>query len=387
MGQTIKAVVVATLASDRFLLNINNQNIHAQSNTPLTPGDVVHLKVVSLNPKPTMEILGKHAHPPLLKELLPPMITLSEDPDQQVINELFENISDVIEAKVINISDGKIKLQLGNRTVVEGTISNQEIAGKNIKLKLLSLYPKPVLEVLTSPQADHSRFLSEYLNTYSDIREATLVGVRTPGESEKNPVVSGSNASKVRQLFLEKSEGWHRVLKDSIKEYLPANRESTSDKSQAAIKPDNMKALVQEINNILGTNKQFIVPLLIPTSEGFGRADIIISNCAEKEAKGRDCKNQYSALICLNTDILGSLEIRITLDHNGISASIKGNKEHVINLITESLPELKEQLEGEGMRVGFLNTSCEKETISFRDLLARELKVTKNKLSRMDIIA
>jgi len=142
--------------------------------------------------------------------------------------------------------------------------------------------------------------------------------------------------------------------------------------------------LVQDINSILANNNQFVCPIPIIEGDRIHFAEIVISKEKKGEHPERSNKDTYNAFICLETEVLGTLEVKVQLHLGKINVNIKGNALQVVKLISDNLDKLRELLETQGLKVGSVSTTYEKETPRFRELLIRE--VLKKNAGQMDIV-
>ena len=390
VGQTVKAHVVTSLGRNRFILNIRGQNIYAKSNIVLKTGTILNLKVISLNPKPTMEIVSELGGGEVKGELFPPVITVKDNTNPDFTRGLFGKITDTVDATLIKQTGNEVRIKVGNE-ILEGVISDSNFNETAVKLKVVSLYPKIILEIASNQPPPRLNNLAGYIEKYINIEELLF-----PEASSTEPAPSPNNEptgtmSRINSMplkhgaSLEKAETWFEIIKDIAGEVTPSDRDSspTGDLSQPQL--NDIKVLAREINTIIAGDKQFILPLSFHAENGKGRADIIISGDTENKHAGKNKKSVFSAFVCLHTDLLGTLKMRIQLDHNMLNASIKGDTSIVVKLISENLDELGEHLEKAGFRVGSLSATYEAEAFDIKEAVAIELLNTR--ASRMDVVA
>ncbi len=391
VGQTVKALVVASLPSNQTILNINGQNIYAKSNAPLDPGTVLNLKVIALTPKPTMEVTNELPHGGTTGELFPPVVTINENTDAELTRQVFENVTDTIEATILEQSGNTVKIKVADQ-VLEGTISDRNFSETAVKLKVVSMYPKIVLEILSNQRPLKAGQLASRIEKYLDMRE--LLSSRSPVSAEQN-VSPGSDHSSIlsdapfvrpnQHASLDKAETWLKILKDMAHEFTPSGKQMHPPKDQAQAALSDIKVLTREINLNVANEKQFLLPLSFPLDNKECRADIIIKRDREKGASEKKGKDVFNAFVCLNTDLLGTLNMRVQLAYGKVSVSIKGNLSNVVKLISESLAELEEHLKEQGFRVGLLSAAYEPDDVDVREVLTRELLNIGS--TKMDVVA
>ena len=389
VGQTIKAYVIASLSSDRFILNINGQNLHAKTSAPLSTGEIVHLKVISLFPKPTLEILGEHLQKASQRELFPPLITLNENSSSESIAQLFENANETIDGKLIAKSGNRVKIQVGNE-ILEGTLSNPNIESTKLRLKILSVYPRIILETLTDQSPVKFDPLSSFIDQYTNLKDSLNTGETRSTDSRlhqdvKDYVLTALSSVKADSKgSLTESKTWYKIIKNVAKEFSSPDETKPLDIQKLLQGSGDITTLVQDINSILANNNQFVCPIPIIEGDRIHFAEIVISKEKKGEHPERSNKDTYNAFICLETEVLGTLEVKVQLHFGKINVNIKGNALQVVKLISDNLDKLRELLETQGLKVGSVSTTYEKETPRFRELLIRE--VLKKNAGQMDIV-
>ncbi len=391
VGQTVKAHVVTSLSRNRFILNIKGQNIYVKSNILLKTGSILNLKVISLSPKPTMEIVSELGGGEVRGDLFPPVITVKDGANPELTRGLFEKITDTVDATLVTKKGNDVKIRVGNE-ILEGIISDSNFNETTVKLKVVSLYPKIILEVASNQPPPRPSNLAGYIEKYAGIGE--FLFPEDSGSTEPSPAQSDKPAGTMMRensvplkhgASLEKAETWLEIIKDIAGEVAPRESNSTPTRDLSRVQLNDIRVLAREINNIIASDKQFILPLSFPAENGKGRADIIISGDEENKHAGRNKKSVFSALVCLHTDLLGTLKMRVKLDHDILSVSIKGDTSAVVKLISDNLDELGERLQKEGFRLGSLSAAYEAETLDIKEAVAIELLNTR--APRMDVVA
>ncbi len=388
VGQTLKAFVVAPLSQDRVVLNISGHNIIAKSNISLGAGKIVTLKVVSLTPKPTMKVTAEQGFKEI-DELFPTVITLKEASESDT-SILAENIRGEIEATIVEKNENLVKILVGSE-IFEGTTSNSNVEEGKLKLKVLSIFPEITLEVVSGKNLPSISSLLGLIDKYTKMKETlpfdNLFFSEEAFSGEKETPTGGRTVWwKNLSHSLSKGETWVKILKHSIEEYIsPTEINSGSpDKLKAAIGDNSTKSVIQQINNIISENGRYFLPLPFPLNDKTHRADLVVGReDSPTQNKGKE-KKTYSAFISLNTDLLGTLEIRIQLSEGKISAEMKGDKAETVKLIEKNLDLLTELLRNQGFHVGRLSVKYREKVSTFSELLIIEL--TGNLSTQMDII-
>ena len=107
VGQILKTVVVTALTNDQVLININGQNLNAQSSHHFIPGELLEVKVVANTNETILEVQHPHLSSSVLQNTL--LLTLPKQaPPTSLLNTLnqlshFENLPESIQQQIAGI--------------------------------------------------------------------------------------------------------------------------------------------------------------------------------------------------------------------------------------------------------------------------------------------
>lgn len=115
VGQILKTVVVTALTNDQVLININGQNLNAQSSHHFIAGELLEVKVVANTPETILEVQHPHLSSSVLQNTL--LLTLPKQaPPTGLLNTLsqlahFENLPQSIQQQIAGILNNFVSIE------------------------------------------------------------------------------------------------------------------------------------------------------------------------------------------------------------------------------------------------------------------------------------
>ncbi len=342
-------------------------------------GETIDLKVLSVDPRPILEIVGNLNAKGQEAELLPTIITISARDSEKAIETFINKIGQEIEAQVIKQhTQSGIEIQIDGKSFA-AEVSKPLPQTSDLTLRISSLFPRIALEIVPrSPILKDESFLN-MLFEYFDTKQIPAEGKNSPGkffrEVEQvlfSPSESATEAN--HQNKLSNARVWGAMIESIAESILSEKTLARKEKTEHEIIADGtIRSLAHSINGEIARDNKIFLPFPFPLENRNSTGEMVISKGKEKDGKKGDQSRQYSAFICLDTPLLGKLQVTLTLDNKNIHCKIKGNSERTIHHIKNDLVELRNMLHQRGFYVIELTAILERNMYPSKHAILQEL--------------
>lgn len=370
VGQTVKANIILNLSSDRFLVNLKGKYLLAESQVPLHQGESVNLRVISLVPKPLLAITGEQEIEVFEKDLFPSTILLGTKVSEETIQSILEASNKGITVQILDkLDDNQFLLQI-NEDQFQAETSLPLLRGDKLTLRVLSTFPRVLLEVISFNDPETTISLPKKLLQYFDLKEASAHSLEyfPDGNSiNSSAKTTGSIWSIILPTLelihgrdLSKGNTWLSILNKLARSYQPYSENKIQGETEGIQDEFDVPNLLQGINTSLTSSNSMLWAIPFPIHNQVHWADVFLSKSPDtNESKKNRGENLYSALIRLDTKLLGKLEIRVQLQRNTINAKILGNRKQTVKILQDNLENLKTTFQEIGFRVANLSATFE----------------------------
>ncbi len=321
LGETLEVTVVEKNAGNKYLLAIKNMNIPAVSEIPLSIGEKIQVKVVSVQPQIVLN-LASIQNVPAETKINEKLLYWRTNPNSllQILDKSSELMKDI----------QNINLPL--------KFSKSEVD------KLSKLFDSIVFSGNTK---GNKLFLKDFIANIGLLLENKLSRLVAEGPKGIN---SKQFEDNIKSLLLKLSAGIQELLKDSEKldSQNKAKLMSMDGFATEAIKTIEAKQILNIV--FQESDKGLVLQVPLSMADGMRQADIFLRPDDKNNQKGMDFSS-CSIMIFLDLDILGKISIKASVREGGIRSLIKCEREDVQEIISNELTKLKSGLCGIGYRV------------------------------------
>ena len=384
VGQTVKTNIIFNLSSDRFLVNLNGKYLLAESQVPLHQGESVNLRVISLVPKPLLAITGEQETEVFEKDLFPSTILLDTKVSEETIQSILEASNKGITAQILDKLDGNQFLLQINEEQFHAETSLPLLRGDKLTLRVLSTFPRVLLEVISFNDPENAISLPKKLLQYFDLKEAFTHSLEyfLDGNSiNSSAKTTGSIWSFILPTLelihgrdLSQGNTWLSIQNKLARNYQPYSENKIQGETKGIQDEFDFPNLLQGINTSLTSGNNILWAIPFPIHNQVHWADVFLSRSPDpNDSEKTRGKNLYSALIRLDTKRLGKLEIRVQLQGNTINAKILGNLKQTVKIIQDNLEDLKTTFQERGFRVANLSATFKSDIQNAKEKIIRQL--------------
>ncbi len=325
LGETLSVTVLEKSAGNKYTLALKNMQIPATSSVPLSVGEKLIVKVESLQPQITLNIV----------------VNKNSTGDAQINENLRQwRVNPESLLHVINkVAEFAKLLQTAN---LPAAISQSH--GD----KLIKLFD----DIILSPRTKNNPlFLKEFVSKLGLLLENSLrqlVASASQGKIDK-PL-----EGNLKALLLKLSAAVSEVLRENPKLdiELAAKLTNISAFTGEALKAIEVKQVLNSVFQLSDNGLVLQVPVAV--ADGFRLACILITP-EDKNGQGQTKFSSCAVTIFLDLDLLGKIAVNANIREGGVSCVIKCEREEVRDLITNNLDELKDSLSGTGYRVDYID--------------------------------
>ena len=325
LGETLSVTVLEKSAGNKYTLALKNMQIPATSSVPLSVGEKLIVKVESLQPQITLNIV----------------VNKNSTGDAQINENLRQwRVNPESLLHVINkVAEFAKLLQTAN---LPAAISQSH--GD----KLIKLFD----DIILSPRTKNNPlFLKEFVSKLGLLLENSLrqlVASASQGKIDK-PL-----EGNLKALLLKLSAAVSEVLRENPKLDIELAAKLTNI---SAFTGEALKAI--EVMQVLIcvfqlSDNGLVLQVPVAVADGFRLACILITP-EDKNGQGQTKFSSCAVTIFLDLDLLGKIAVNANIREGGVSCVIKCEREEVRDLITNNLDELKDSLSGTGYRVDYID--------------------------------
>jgi len=328
LGDTVEATVMKALPGSRYLLNINNYSLLADSQVSLSTGEKITLQVEKLTPGILLRV------------------TSSAQGESGVINKyllLHRSNPDAL---------GEIFSKLGEMLANSKSLP-PSLSTISSNLEKISQLSEKIL--LSGTNRSYVNNMTDYAKSLGLNMEHELVKYLVQGVK----ISKGDDQTSVKRLFMDilntlsGSMGDVSNLDDALLNQLKQLR-SFSEESIASLE-------TQQILNVLSRESDgpYILQLPFSFPEGVRMQNVYIER--EKE-HGKDDEGKAASFrmtIFLDLDQMGEITLDARFQGKKIDCVFHCQNDEISNFVGNYLEELKEKLAGAGYEVGGLQCLVE----------------------------
>lgn len=342
VGQILKSVVIGGLKDDQVTIQINGQNINANTAHRFTPGEILDVKVLQVGEETILQVLGGKGAPSPIQtalaqnlprqapatELLATLNTLS----QQV--NLPANIKNLIS----NILNSLPTVSQLPKQIVEAI--NQ--SGMFLESNLLTAATTP-----TSPAAVQGDLKAQYLRLLDTLAQQGITPSDKPIATSNYDMIEndslplpGAVPQPHHRLAAQSLQSMHDMSTEKLLAVLSEHTEhalariNTSQYSHLMKSPDQPYSLMLDLP-IKTPDGQESIPMLI-----------------NQEHQNNLTPPRWSMSFALSLKDLGDLQGTVTLHQNTIDVQINADKPATLNLLQENQVEFSQLVNELGLKLG-----------------------------------
>lgn len=370
LGQTVNATVTARQPNNTLILQINNQQIEAKTNTdkPINIGEQLKLFVEKKGDPTVLRVIQQNVpeavienRQQLLRENLPKQQSMEKL--TQLISQITNNTKNVVKALPVPIEKQMQKLienlptksNLKNETQLKTVIKN---SGIFLETKLISeVFNK---KTLNKPESNKSSITLVQTNQNPITKDlkanllqlaASITKYKQSSMMPENPVFKASPEffpSKTSRPVTTKATVENTVRYIDISSKIDLETVSKQiESSIARIEVNQSKAIVTNDNPI--ANWSVEIPVKDKQDIDLLKLDIQ----TDKDPDNENNENQvWTVNLRINFENIGAVSARLSLYDKEISATLWSEDESINNLINNYLPSLEKQISRCGLLLG-----------------------------------
>lgn len=340
VGQVLKTVVVTALANDQVMININGQNLNAQSSHHFNAGELLEVKVIANQGETILEVQTKDPAISVLQNAL-----LQTLPKQAPPTQLFQTLNQLLES-------GKMTDQI-----------NQQI--RNL---LNSVTPVTQLTQQMAQAISHSGVFLEYL--LSNSQEAqTAKRVKLDFKAQclqllgSLPDIKNNQPlpTMVESILLEQDP---LPLPGAIPQ--PLRKEALLDLSE--LSPESLVHILKnQIGQVIARitasqinhlshhqDNGYVIMLDLPIKTSDRQVDVIPLMIKQQKAAPM-LPSRWSISFAVSLSQLGDMQTTIAMSSDSIDLKINAEKRSTLDLLKSYEPQMVTVLQGLGLKLHDLN--------------------------------
>nr|WP_284498366.1 flagellar hook-length control protein FliK [Legionella maioricensis] len=336
VGQILKTVVVTALTNDQVLININGQNLNAQSSHHFIPGELLEVKVIANADQTVLEVQHPHLSSSILQNTL--LLTLPKQaPPTSLINTLsqlahFENLPESIQQQIAGILNNFVSIaelpqQLGYAINQSGLFFESALLkwqrGMNPRL-LRTDFKGQCLRLLKSLPAVNKKNSSLLPNRESPLLEQDPLPL--PGAIPQ-PLPKDS----VLYLLEQSPEELQSILAEQLTQVL------------ARITASQINHLSQ------GSKEGYFIMLDLPIRT-LDSIDVIPLMIKQHQAEPMQ-PSKWCLSFALSLSRLGDMQATVALYSNNVDIKINAQKPDTIDILNEYQQEIGALLSKSGLNL------------------------------------
>lgn len=337
VGQVLKAVVVKQLTENQVLININGENINAQTSQHLAPGDLLQVKVMKTD-EGTIVLQVLRESPPLTPMEAALAKTL---PRQAPATHFFATLAaleNINLPSVIRQQMNELVMSLSSITQFPQQL-NQAIANSGLfwEATLLSWRRN---NSSANPQNDFKGQCLRLLHTLINAGAKAAPSVPLPPNSRESLPLPGAIPQPMHQLLA------HSFAEKSLTTILNVLREQT-EQVLARIKTTQLTNLLHH------ADQPFSLMLDLPLRTHSG-VDIIPLQIREHRQEAAETSS-WSISFALSLADLGDIQAQLKMQDMSIDIQINAEKQNTIELLNNHQKSFDELLTNLGLTLRLWN--------------------------------
>ncbi|CDZ75809.1 Flagellar hook-length control protein FliK [Legionella massiliensis] len=359
VGQVLKAVVVKSLSESQVLININGENINAQTSQHIEPGELLQVKVIQSDEDPIVLQILKDNSPltPLAAELARTL------PRQASATQLLASLYELSHA--INLPTA-LKQQINQFLASISSVSQlpqqlaQAIANSGLfwEAALLNWRRNKSSGLQTDFKGQCLRLLAALIE-----EGAMTPSTHTSNEQRESLLLPGAIPQPLPQASAQSFSG------QALSTVLASLREQT-EQVLARIKTGQLNNLLQPE----GQPYSIMLDLPLGTNRGF---DLIALSIKEERQGTPFPSSSWSISFALNLPELGDIQARVKINELAIDVQINAEKQETLILLEANQSIFDNLMANLGLtlRLWNLQLGLEKQNIEGSNLRLLDIRI------------
>jgi hypothetical protein len=340
VGETISVLIAEKSGTSRFMLTMKDRNYLADSDFPLTKGEIIMVKVEQLNPQIILRILNR------------------EDTSSLIINEYNRNYSANPEAL-------KDMFKMGRDILSQESL--MDLLPEKAKGSIRNILKIMDALVFSPMSLKNPLYIKDYISNLGLLLEYNLMkNIQKNGDIKNLKPEEGLKGFLIKLSEELRAQGMDGNV--ASKEDLQKIAQLTKF-TETSIKTIENQQMINIPYKEGSGNYVLQIPILYP--DGIRTGELFIET--EKDGDGDTAGKRYHVVMFLNMDALGDIMVDASLAGNKLSCLFKFDDLEAQQFFSTFLGDLKNSIRMLGYECGFLNCITSKTLKETKEDYHREL--------------